>query len=68
MNLAGAEGGDLWRRHRRIMGPAFNNSTYALVWDETLRVYKDMMVNEGWNQKDVVDIPVVQVYTFKVRA
>lgn len=66
MNLAGAEGGELWRRHRRIMGPAFNNKTYALVWNETLRVYKDMMVHEGWESKSSIDVPVVQTYTFKL--
>ena len=32
MNLGGAEGGELWRRHRRIMGPAFNNKTCALFY------------------------------------
>ncbi|KAH8110759.1 cytochrome P450 [Phellopilus nigrolimitatus] len=66
MNLAGAEGGDLWRRHRRIMGPAFNSNTYTLVWNETLRVYKDMVTSEGWLSKPSVDIPITQVYTFKL--
>ncbi|KAL5531294.1 hypothetical protein ACEPAG_4171 [Sanghuangporus baumii] len=66
MNLGGAEGGELWRRHRRIMGPAFNNKTYALVWNETLRVYREMITKEGWLAKDVVDVPVIQTYTFKL--
>lgn len=25
MNLLAADGGDIWRRHRRVVGPAFNN-------------------------------------------
>ncbi|KAI5123187.1 hypothetical protein M0805_003954 [Coniferiporia weirii] len=66
MNLAGAEGGDLWRRHRRIMGPAFNSKTYAFVWNETLRVYKEMVAAEGWLAKPSVDIPTIQTHTFKL--
>jgi len=67
MNIIAAEGGEVWRRHRRIMGPAFNNETYGLVWEETVRVYKEMMVNEKWDDKEIVEIPVAQQYTFKVR-
>ncbi|EJD08594.1 cytochrome P450 [Fomitiporia mediterranea MF3/22] len=66
MNLAGAEGGDVWRRHRRIMGPAFNNKTYTLVWNETRRVYKEMVAHEGWLAEDTIDIPTIQTYTFKL--
>ena len=43
-----------------------HDTRYALVWDETMRVYKDMVHNEGWTDKDAVDIPVVQVHSFKV--
>ena len=91
MNLAGADGGDLWRRHRRIMGPSFNNKTYvillkqesyritlimhvcgsryAFVWDETLRIYNEMLRAEGWlSQSGPIDIASVQTYTFKVSA
>ena len=39
---------------------------YALVWDETLRVYREMITREGWASKVIVDIPKVQTYTFKV--
>ncbi|KAH6890119.1 hypothetical protein BKA70DRAFT_1329079 [Coprinopsis sp. MPI-PUGE-AT-0042] len=28
MNLVAAEGGEEWRRHRRVMGPAFSNDLY----------------------------------------
>ena len=31
-----------------------------------MRVYKDMVEHEGWSGKDVVDVPVVQVHTYKV--
>ncbi|KAI0262511.1 cytochrome P450 [Gloeopeniophorella convolvens] len=65
MNLIASEK-DTWRRHRRIMGPAFNSTTYAFVWAETRRIYRDMVVTEGWESKTVVDIKSVQDYTFRV--
>ncbi|KAF7342838.1 hypothetical protein MSAN_01999800 [Mycena sanguinolenta] len=36
---------------------------YKLVWKQTARTYKDMIQTDGWNTKDVVDIPVVQKLT-----
>jgi len=65
MNLVAAEG-ETWRKHRRIMGPAFNSKLYQLVWTQTLRTYKEMISAEGWNDKDVVDVPVIQKLTFKL--
>ncbi|KIM86789.1 hypothetical protein PILCRDRAFT_64934 [Piloderma croceum F 1598] len=67
MNLAAAEK-DTWRRHRRIMGPAFNNTTYALVWDRTVQAYKDMIAHEGWSDPSCTsfDEPIVQRLTFKL--
>ncbi|KAH9973813.1 cytochrome P450 [Lactifluus volemus] len=57
---------DDWRRHRRIMGPAFNTSTYSIVWAETSRVYGDMISVEGWSQKDLVTLRQVQAYTTRL--
>ena len=57
---------DDWRRHRRIVGPAFNTSTYSIVWAETLRVYRDIITTEGWTQKDLVTLRPVQAYTIRV--
>jgi len=66
MNLAAAEK-DTWRRHRRIMGPAFNNKAYGLVWDRTIRTYNDMITAEGWSNPSqaAFDEPIVQRLTFK---
>ena len=36
------------------------------MWNETLRVYRDMITTEGWDSKDVTEISAVQKYTFKV--
>ncbi|KAI0262875.1 cytochrome P450 [Gloeopeniophorella convolvens] len=65
VNLIASEK-DTWRRHRRIMGPAFNPKAYALVWAETIRIYHDMVATEGWESKFVVDIKAVQDYTFRL--
>ncbi|KAF9051514.1 cytochrome P450 [Panaeolus papilionaceus] len=64
MNLIAADG-DVWRKHRRVMGPAFNNQLYDLVWKETIQTYRDMISAEGWVGKDTVDVPSVQGLTFK---
>ncbi|KAI0261580.1 cytochrome P450 [Gloeopeniophorella convolvens] len=64
-NLVTTNGED-WRRHRRIVGPAFNNSTYSLVWSETLRVYRDMVSTEGWTGKASVSLQPVQAYTIRL--
>ncbi|KAG6850123.1 hypothetical protein H0H93_000745 [Arthromyces matolae] len=50
MNLVAADG-DTWRKHRRIMGPAFNNKLYQMVWTETLKTYREMVSAENWNSQ-----------------
>jgi len=81
MNLVAADG-DTWRKHRRVMGPAFNNtlsvflvfilwrhwttSRYDMVWSETMKTYKEMNLAEGWNEKKEIEIPVIQKLTFQV--
>ncbi|TFK72488.1 cytochrome P450 [Pluteus cervinus] len=65
MNLVTAEG-ELWRKHRRIVGPAFANDLYQFVWQETRNIYKDMIETEGWSNVDTVSVSAVQNLTFKV--
>ncbi|KAF8637894.1 hypothetical protein AX17_002517 [Amanita inopinata Kibby_2008] len=65
MNLGAAEG-EVWRKHRRVIGPAFNNRLYQHVWDQTLNLYREMISTEGWSDKDSVDVPVAQKLTFKL--
>ncbi|KAL5524766.1 hypothetical protein ACEPAF_9912 [Sanghuangporus sanghuang] len=50
-NVVTSEGED-WKRHRRIVAPAFNHSTYRNVWETTARVYEDMLKQEGWEHID----------------
>ncbi|PPQ69426.1 hypothetical protein CVT24_001475 [Panaeolus cyanescens] len=64
MNLIAADG-EVWRKHRRVMGPAFNGKLYDLVWKETLDTYREMVSAEGWLGKSSVEIPAVQRLTFK---
>ncbi|CAL1711144.1 unnamed protein product [Somion occarium] len=40
--------GEDWRRHRRILGPAFSNETYVTVVKETASIYREMVAAEGW--------------------
>ncbi|KAG5641736.1 hypothetical protein DXG03_004308 [Asterophora parasitica] len=65
MNLVAADG-EMWRKHRRIMGPAFNNKLYQMVWSETLDTYREMVYAEGWDKTDAVEVPVIQTLTFKL--
>ncbi|KAG6844480.1 hypothetical protein H0H87_006616 [Tephrocybe sp. NHM501043] len=65
-NLVAAPDGEVWRRHRRIVGPAFDNALYQRVWAATLETYREMEVAEGWSTRDTVDIPAVQTITTKM--
>jgi hypothetical protein len=37
-----------------------------MVWQKTAETYHDMINHEGWAEKDVVEVPVMQNVTFKV--
>ncbi|TFK28631.1 cytochrome P450 [Coprinopsis marcescibilis] len=64
-NVLAAAGGDAWRSHRRIMGPAFSRGLYMLVWRKTIAMYRDMSATEGWTDQRVVEIERAQEYTVK---
>lgn len=63
-NIFAANGED-WKRHRRIITPAFCNATYVSVWKETARVVDEMVTNEGWLNKSLVEIPSMHDLTYK---
>ncbi|KAJ7269943.1 cytochrome P450 [Mycena rebaudengoi] len=65
MSLAAADG-LVWRKHRRVVGPAFGTQLYKLVWTQTAKTYHDMIEVEGWEKKDVVEIPIIQKLTLKL--
>ncbi|EAU82330.1 hypothetical protein CC1G_06640 [Coprinopsis cinerea okayama7 len=66
MNVAAAEGGDEWRKHRRVLGPSFSTNLYRLVWSKTAATYREMSSVEGWDGQKVVEINSVQKYIFKM--
>ncbi|CCM03425.1 uncharacterized protein FIBRA_05556 [Fibroporia radiculosa] len=57
---------DVWLRHRKIIGPAFNNDMYSLVWEQTVGIYHDIVKHEGWLDRMIVQIPIVQNFTSKL--
>ncbi|KAK7463034.1 hypothetical protein VKT23_007617 [Stygiomarasmius scandens] len=67
MNLVASEG-ETWRKHRRVMGPAFNSKLYKLVWESSVKTYKDMLATEGWEGKkagEQMEVKSIQDLTFK---
>ncbi|KAF9004600.1 cytochrome P450 [Cyathus striatus] len=63
-NLFSTEG-DAWRKHRRILGPAFNNDLFKLVWEESSRTYRRLCSSSGWDTSKAVEINTMQDITFK---
>ncbi|KAF7359878.1 Cytochrome P450 [Mycena venus] len=59
------ENGSEWSRHRRIMNPAFNPETYALVWDEAANLYQEMTSAEGWLDQNEILLPATHDITAK---
>ncbi|EPQ50605.1 cytochrome P450 [Gloeophyllum trabeum ATCC 11539] len=64
---------DVHRKHRRIVGPAFNGSRqallrlsiYTLVAQETSRLYADMMESEGWCKQATVNLEPINPHLGK---
>ncbi|CAL1711138.1 unnamed protein product [Somion occarium] len=43
--------GDMWKRHRRVLNPAFSRETYSMVVKETCSLYREIVNDEGWSEK-----------------
>ncbi|KAL0565153.1 hypothetical protein V5O48_016877 [Marasmius crinis-equi] len=66
-NLA-ASNGEQWRKHRRVMGPAFNQKLYTVVWKKTREIYREMVDTPEWknSKEDGVTFEPVQGMTYKL--
>ncbi|TFK37019.1 cytochrome P450 [Crucibulum laeve] len=64
-NLLSANG-DAWRKHRRIIGPAFSNELYELVWDQSCQLYHEMVVDERWSSENIIHVEDMQKQTLKL--
>ncbi|KAK1228955.1 hypothetical protein PQX77_007995 [Marasmius sp. AFHP31] len=51
-NLA-ASNGEQWRKHRRVMGPAFNAKLYSVVWKKTQDIYHEMVSTGEWKKDEI---------------
>ncbi|KAJ6631398.1 cytochrome P450 [Mycena sp. CBHHK59/15] len=64
--------GDMWKRHRRIVGPAFNAKNYSLVATESVRTFRAMFSVEGWETQKEIVIPEINTiilrFTFLIMA
>lgn len=65
MNLFAADG-DVWHKHRRVVGPAFNNNLYESVWDRTQATYNEILATDQWSTNEQVALPAIQKITFKL--
>ncbi|KAI6138270.1 cytochrome P450 [Pisolithus tinctorius] len=55
--------GDVWRRHRRIVGPSFTSETFDLVWQQSASLYEDMVRAAKWGDERVTIVRDIGLYT-----
>ena len=49
------------------MAPAFSQAMYNEVWQQSSRLFDEMVKAEGWDTKKSFDILVLNTFTTKVR-
>ncbi|KDQ14273.1 hypothetical protein BOTBODRAFT_110236 [Botryobasidium botryosum FD-172 SS1] len=54
-----------WKRHRRVVGPAFSKKLYLSVWKESMQTFRDMVDVEGWDKKQSVTVSALGDLTAK---
>ncbi|KAF8510338.1 cytochrome P450 [Gautieria morchelliformis] len=63
-SLASASG-DVWRRHRRVVAPAFHTKIFTAARAEAANIYNEMMQAEEWSYHDQVSLPEVNQLMLK---
>lgn len=58
-----ASEGEEWKRHRKVVGPAFSEHNNRLVWNETVKIVNDLFANVWGSQSEVYVDNVVQSVT-----
>ncbi|EIM82573.1 cytochrome P450 [Stereum hirsutum FP-91666 SS1] len=53
--------GDIWRLHRRIVAPSFNQKMYDDVWRAVRETYAALVTSDAWDGKDIVDVPKANI-------
>ncbi|KAI0027187.1 cytochrome P450 [Vararia minispora EC-137] len=53
-NIVATEGAQ-WKRHRRVVAPAFAEKNYRLVWDEAGRIVQELL-DHAWGRAEVVEL------------
>ncbi|TFK45531.1 cytochrome P450 [Heliocybe sulcata] len=56
---------DMYKRHRRVVGPAFSRAGYVLVAEEVSKLYREMVESEGWLNTPEICIQSVNDYLSK---
>ncbi|KAG7096557.1 hypothetical protein E1B28_003979 [Marasmius oreades] len=47
--------GELWKKYRKIVSPAFNDRNNKLVWEETVKIMVDLF-DSVWLNQDVIPV------------
>ncbi|KAF9807345.1 hypothetical protein IEO21_08257 [Rhodonia placenta] len=56
---------DVYKKHRKIIGPAFTGSTYVAVARQTVNLYKEMIEGEGWDKLNVIELSSINEHMQK---
>ncbi|KZV65868.1 cytochrome P450 [Peniophora sp. CONT] len=64
-NVASA-GGEVWRRHRRVVAPAFTPEIHKAAWDISVETVHEMFEGEGWNSQQQVSVDHIHPVLLKL--
>ncbi|EED77292.1 predicted protein, partial [Postia placenta Mad-698-R] len=56
---------DVYKKHRKIVGPAFTGSIYVSVARQTVNLYKEMIEGEGWDKLNMIELSSINEHMQK---